>query len=122
MTTFIARGLTAATLCVMLCGTGAAVDLGSISNADASAGLKQALGQGVDTAVNQLGKTDGFLSNPQVKIDLPPKLAKVESMMRMVGQGREVDELVAAMNHAAEDAVPESKVLLKQGAAPDERR
>ena len=111
---FLAAFMAGATLCSSLCGTVGAVDLGSLSNADASAGLKKALEQGIDTAVSQLSATDGFLKNPQVKIDLPPKLAKVQSMMRMVGQGREVDDLVTAMNHAAEDAVPESKVLLKQ--------
>jgi hypothetical protein len=32
--------------------------------------------------------------------------------MRMIGQGKEADELVEAMNHAAEQAVPEAKELL----------
>lgn len=58
--------------------------------------------------------TDGFLKNPKVKIDLPPKLAKAEGMMRMLGIGDQLDQLVTSMNRAAEAAVPESKVLLKQ--------
>jgi hypothetical protein len=90
------------------------LDLGSLSNADASAGLKKALDQGIDAAVGKLGVTDGFLKNPQVKIDLPPKFAKAESMMRMLGVGDQLDQLVTSMNRAAEAAVPESKVLLKQ--------
>jgi cell division septum initiation protein DivIVA len=49
-----------------------------------------------------------------VKIDLPPKLAKAEGMMRMLGVGDELDQLVTSMNRAAEAAVPESKALLKQ--------
>ena len=57
---------------------------------------------------------DGFLKNPKVRIDLPPKLAKAEGMMKMLGLGDQVDGLVTAMNRAAEAAVPESKVLLKQ--------
>jgi hypothetical protein len=88
--------------------------LGSLSSADASAGLKKALDQGIDTAVGELGVTDGFLKNPKVKIDLPPKLAKAESMMRMLGVGDQLDQLIISMNRAAEAAVPESKVLLKQ--------
>ncbi len=89
-------------------------DLSSLSNADASAGLKKALDQGINLAVGKLGVVDGFLKNPQVKIDLPPKLAKAEGMMRMLGVGDQLDELVTSMNRAAEAAVPESKILLKQ--------
>ena len=100
--------------CGALAGGASGLDLGSLSNADASAGLKKALDQGINTAVGKLGVTDGFLKNPQVKIDLPPKLAKAESMMRMLGVGNQLDELVTSMNRAAEAAVPESKVLLKQ--------
>jgi Protein of unknown function (DUF4197) len=90
------------------------LDLSAVSNADASAGLKKALDQGVDRAVGSLGVTDGFLKNPQVKIDLPPKLAKAEGMMRMLGAGDQLDQLVTSMNRAAEAAVPASKPLLKQ--------
>jgi hypothetical protein len=76
--------------------------------------LKKALDQGINLAVGKLGVTDGFLKNPQVKIDLPPKFAKAESMMRMLGAGDQLDQLVTSMNRAAEAAVPESKALLKQ--------
>lgn len=95
-------------------GTAYGIDLNSLSSADASAGLKKALDQGIDHAVSQLGAADGFLKNPKVRIDLPPKLAKAEGMMKMLGLGDQVDSLVTAMNRAAEAAVPESKVLLKQ--------
>ena len=108
----------AATLMTLLgCGAGGAafgVALNAISNADASAGLKKALDQGIDLAVSKLGVKDGFLKNPKVKIPLPPKLAKAEGLMRTLGMGSQADELVTAMNRAAESAVPESKVLLKQ--------
>jgi Protein of unknown function (DUF4197) len=97
-----------------LCSGAHALDLGTVSNTDASAGLKKALDQGIDRAVGELGVPDGFLKNPRVRIDLPPKLAKAEGMMRMLGANREMDELVTSMNRAAEAAVPESKVLLKK--------
>jgi hypothetical protein len=90
------------------------LDLNSLSNSDAAAGLKKALDQGVDHAVSELGSVDGFLKNPKVKIDLPPKLAKAEGMMKMLGLGDQVDGLVTAMNRAAEAAVPEGKAMLKQ--------
>ncbi len=100
--------------CTVLAGAASGLDVGSLSNADASAGLKKALDQGINQAVGKLGVSGGFLDNPQVKIPLPPKLAKAEGAMRLLGMGRQADELVTAMNRAAEAAVPESKVLLKQ--------
>jgi hypothetical protein len=111
---FFARGWLPALLATSLIGAAFGADLSSISNSDASAGLKKALDQGINQAVGKLGVTDGFLKNPKVKIDLPPKLQKAESMMRMVGAGHQLDDLVTSMNRAAEAAVPESKVLLKQ--------
>ncbi len=98
----------------LLSGTGLALDLSSLSNTDASSGLKKALDQGINQAVGKLGQTDGFLKNPKVTIPLPPKLAKAESVMRMVGMGDQADQLKTSMNRAAEAAIPESKVLLKQ--------
>jgi len=100
--------------CAVLSGAAVGLDLNSLSNADASAGLKKALDQGINQAVGKLGVAGGFLNNPSVKIPLPPKLAKAEGAMRMLGMGAQTDELVTAMNRAAESAVPESKVLLQQ--------
>ncbi len=99
-----------------LCITAAAwaLDLGSLTNADATAGLKKALDQGISQAVGKLGVAGGFLDNPSVKIPLPPKLAQAAGLMRMLGMGDQTDKLVVAMNRAAEAAVPESKVLLEQ--------
>lgn len=92
--------------------TALALSLADFSNADASAGLKEALTQGVTTAVGTLGKPAGFLGNPKVTIPLPGKLAKAESMLRMAGMGKHADKLIIAMNQAAEAAVPEAKPLL----------
>ncbi len=89
-----------------------ALSLDDLSNKDASVGLKEALTQGVTTAVGSLGKADGFLGNPEVKIPLPGKLAQAESLLRMAGMGKQADALVTAMNRAAEAAVPEAKPLL----------
>ncbi len=89
-----------------------ALSLGDITNQEASGGLKEALTQGVSSAVGSLGKTDGFLGNDKVKIPMPGALAKAEKMLRMAGMGKQADELVTAMNRAAEAAVPEAKTLL----------
>lgn len=89
-----------------------ALSLGSLSNKDAAAGLKEALTQGAGKAVGLLGRADGFLGNPQVKIPLPESLQQVEGLMRGLGMGKYADELVTTMNRAAEAAVPEAKALL----------
>jgi hypothetical protein len=86
--------------------------LSDLTSADASAGLRQALEQGANQAVSSLGKKDGFLLNKQVRIPLPPRLGKAEKIMRMAGMGAQADDLVLAMNRAAEAAVPEAKPLL----------
>ena len=66
-----------------------ALDLGSLSNADAVSGLKDALTQGTSAAVSQLGVTDGFLGNAKVKIPLPDALKRVESGLRMFGMQKQ---------------------------------
>jgi len=87
-------------------------DIASITNADASSGLKQALHDGSVAAVAKLGVENGFFANPQVKIPLPPALKKVEGALRLAGMKKQADDLVLSMNRAAEQAVPEAKQLL----------
>jgi hypothetical protein len=84
----------------------------AISEGDASLGVRTALERGADAAVGLLGQPDGFLGNPKVRIPLPGFLADAAKTLRLLGQQRRVDELVDAMNHAAESAVPEAKGLL----------
>jgi hypothetical protein len=86
--------------------------LDSVTHREAVAGLKAALERGARGAVATLGRVDGFLGNPQVKIPLPASLARTERLARRLGFGTEVDELVIAMNRAAEAAVPEARKLL----------
>ncbi|HEX6003451.1 MAG TPA: DUF4197 domain-containing protein [Burkholderiales bacterium] len=86
--------------------------LQSLTNADAAQGLKQALTEGSAAAVAKLGVENGYLGNPKVKIPLPPSLKRVEGAMRVMGMRRQADELVVAMNRAAEAAAPEAKALL----------
>ena len=87
-------------------------DLAGISKADASNGLKAALEKGVIAAVALLGKTDGFLGNPKVRIPLPGYLEDASRLLKNFGQGKRIDELATALNRAAEAAVPISKDLL----------
>ena len=89
-----------------------AAGLANLSNQEAGSGLKDALAQGSAAAVGKLGVENGFLGNEKVKIPLPDALKRVESGLRLMGMQRQADELVVAMNHAAEQAVPEAKPLL----------
>ena len=85
-----------------------------LSQAEASAGVKAALDRGADAAVSLLGRPDGFLGNPKVRIPLPAGLESAVKLLKMTGQSQRVDELVTAMNRAAEAAVPAARTLLKQ--------
>lgn len=82
------------------------------TNAEATSGLRTALQRGAVAAVDLLGRPDGFLGNPQVRIPLPGALEDAAKLLRMIGQSRKVDELITAMNRAAEAAVPQAKSLL----------
>ncbi len=86
--------------------------LDAISTGDASAGVKEALAKGADYAVSSLGKDNGFLGNSKVKIPLPGYLEKAEKGLRMFGMGKQADQLVETMNHAAENAVAQAKPIL----------
>jgi len=97
---------------LVISGHAAAQNLAGITNQDAVQALKDALVQGSNKAVSQLSAPNGFLGNPQVKIPLPDTIKRVESGLRMLGMGRQADELVASMNHAAELAVKEATPLL----------
>ena len=86
--------------------------LASLSQADASRGLKAALETGAANAVRLLGVQDGFLANPKVHIPLPGALQDASLLLKTLGQGRQVQELEVSLNRAAESAVPLAKKLL----------
>jgi hypothetical protein len=98
--------------CLAVVEPGWAAGLESVSNRQAAAGLKDALMQGAEKAVSALGAQDGFLGNDTVKIPLPPAIEKVESGLKLMGMGKQADELVVGMNRAAEMAVQEAKPVL----------
>ena len=89
-----------------------ALSIDDLSNAQASQGLKAALEQGARAAVASLGRPGGFLENDKVRIALPGYLEDGASLLRKFGQGKRIDELVNAMNQAAEAAVPLAKDML----------
>ena len=84
----------------------------ALGESQAASGVRVALERGADSAVALLGRPGGFLDNPQVRIALPGNLNNAATLLRSLGQGRRVDDLVTSMNRAAEAAVPEAKPLL----------
>ncbi|OYU26678.1 MAG: hypothetical protein CFE41_15170 [Burkholderiales bacterium PBB2] len=83
-----------------------------LTEGDAASGIRAALERGAAAAVAQLGRSDGFLGNPAVRIELPGHLKDAAKLLKTLGQGRKVDELLTAMNRAAEAAVPAAQPLL----------
>jgi hypothetical protein len=97
---------------LLLSGSVMALSLADLSQSDASGGLKDALIQGAQVAVQQLGAPGGFSNNPDVRIELPGKLGKAAKTMKMMGMGAQVTQLETSMNQAAEAAVPQAQALL----------
>lgn len=84
------------------------------STAQIDGGLRDALAQGVTTAVAALGRPNGFWGNAAVRIPLPPQLARAEPTLRRLGMGARVDEFQRALNQAAEEATPYAAEVLGQ--------
>ncbi len=77
---------------------------GILSQTDASSGIKEALSNGLTTAVKNLNKTDGFFKSIY-KVLLPPEAQKIENALRKVGMGKLVDTAIFTINRGAEKAV-----------------
>lgn len=84
----------------------------ALTEGDAASGIRAALERGANAAVGLLGRQDGFLGNPLVRIELPGYLKDAAKVLKAMGQGHKVEELVTAMNRAAESAVPAARPLL----------
>ena len=85
-----------------------------LNQKDAGSAIRTALERGAQVAVAQLGVVNGFLANDKVRIRLPQVLEQAEPVLRAVGRGRQLEELVTSMNHAAESAVALAQPLLRQ--------
>jgi Protein of unknown function (DUF4197) len=83
-----------------------------VTEGDAALGIRAALERGATSAVGLLGRSGGFLDNPKVRIQLPGYLNEAAKVLKFTGGQGRVDELVTAMNRAAEAAVPQAQALL----------
>ena len=93
-------------------GSSAKAPAGGLSQSDMSGGLKEALALGSERAIKGLSRTGGFLDDKEVRIPLPGKLRKIESSLRMLGQGKAVDEFLQTANRAAEQAIPKAAPIV----------
>jgi len=80
----------------------------NLSDTTVSNGLKEALKQGVNFAVTNLAKENGYLNNTKTRIGLPNNLDSAESIIRKAGGEKYVDELIQSMNDAATKAAPKT--------------
>ncbi len=88
----------------------------ALGESEAASGIRAALERGAQAAVAQLGRRDGFLGDDRVRIELPDSVKGAARLLKATGQGHKLDELLTAMNRAAEAAVPEARVLLVNAA------
>jgi hypothetical protein len=85
--------------------TGTIGGSGPVTETEAGQGIRQALAQGVSTAILNLNKENAFFGNDFYKVLLPADAQKIENTLRKVGLGKEVDKAILQINRAAEDAV-----------------
>ena len=85
--------------------------MGPVTEAEAGEGVRQALTQGVNTAIVHLNRENGFFGDQAYKLLLPPDAARVESVLRNIGMGSQVDKAILQINRAAEDAVGYAKPI-----------
>ena len=85
--------------------------MGGVTEGEAGAGIKEALGQGLVRAVLQLNKPDGFFKDALYKVLLPPDAKKIENTLRDLGMSKMVDKAILAINRAAEDAAGFAKPI-----------
>lgn len=69
--------------------------------------LRDNLGRVAQGAIARLGRENGYFGDARIKIGLPKNFAKADRYLRALGLGGRVDDLILAMNRAAEAAIPQ---------------
>lgn len=82
-----------------------------LSTVEVAEGLKEALSKGISTGADLVSVTDGYFKNAEIKIPFPPEVQKVETTLRNIGLGGQVDKFVLSLNRGAEDAAKEAKPI-----------
>ncbi len=79
-----------------------------LTNSQADSGLREALRVATQRTVGRVGKPDGYLKDPAIKIPLPGYLAGARDMLAKAGMSGMLDDLELRMNRAAEAAAPKA--------------
>ena len=77
----------------------------NVTEEEAGFGVKEALNNGISSAVSFLNKPDAFFKSELYKVLLPPDAKKMEKTLRDIGMGKMADDAIEAINRGAEDAV-----------------
>ncbi len=91
--------------------------LDAVTGGEAGQALRDSLDKSARAALARLGKENGYFADPKVKIALPKNFRKADRILRGLGQGRKVDDLILAMNRAAEAAAPQAQALFVEAVA-----
>jgi len=84
---------------------------GGLTEKDAVDGIKEALIKGTGESVAMVSKTNGYFSNPAIKIPFPEDARAIEAKLRALGLGSQVDEVILTINRAAEDAAKSAQPI-----------
>jgi len=82
-----------------------------LSQAEVSAGLKDALSRGISRGAAVASAKDGYLGNPELIIPFPDEVKQVEKALRKLGLGKDVDRFVKQLNRSAERAATKAKPI-----------
>jgi uncharacterized protein DUF4197 len=77
---------------------------GGFTKDEAARAIKEALTNGITHGVDLVSVTEGYFKNASIKIPFPPDAQKVESTLRGMGLGDQLDNVILKLNRAAEAA------------------
>ncbi len=91
---------------------GGVAQSGALTQAEMDAGLREALTVGANLVAGQLGRTDGYFKDPEIRIPLPGRWREAQTQLSKIGASGPLDDLELRMNRAAEAAVPQARDLV----------
>jgi len=86
----------------------------ALADGQAAAGIREALVTSTADAVRLVGRPNGYFDNAAIRILLPGPLKPVETGLRAIGYGPQIDQFVLSMNRAAEAAAPKAEPIFEQ--------
>jgi len=91
--------------------SGESKSVSELTTSEVGNGLKEALRVGTKRVVENLGQTDGFNLDPNIRIPLPSQLQQAQRLLEKVGMDGLLTDLEVRLNRAAEIATPKAQRL-----------